>query len=349
MDERALLALRTGVTMTRSDHFRAFRFSGGEAAWETVNALCSGDLFLRDGQVAHTLWLDERAHPLADVYVARDDDTFVILAESRGEDLFTHARSQLRDGAVLDDLTPTHRILSLNGPFAWELLGRIVGAEVIGLPYLNLFHLAGGWAFRAGKTGEFGYDLLVANDAAAKLETRLLTDGERFDLVTAELDVLDQCALENWFFNVRKEGRLDVTPFELQLQWRTTTKRAFIGSAALEAHRIAGIRRRLVMMTAADTGVIAQGNAVHLFGENVGVVANAGYSPLRRQWVALALVDVGWAHPGIDAFEVMTPNGRVAARTVTPPLPNNLSLHVNLQRHAYATRDEIVLPPESAR
>lgn len=346
MDERAMSTLRTSVTMTRSDHLHAFRLSGGDAAWQTTNVLCSGDLFLRDNQISHTLWLDERAHPLADVYVARDDDAFVFLAETRGDDLAAHAKAHLRSGAMLEDLSSTHRVLSLHGPFAWELMGRLVGPEVIGLPYLNAFHLKDGWAFRAGKTGEFGYDLLVTNDAASDLEERLVHEGKRFDLVSAELDVLDQCALENWFFNVRKEGRLDVTPLELQLQWRTSTKRDYVGSVALAAHRATGVRRRLVMATAPRA--VTAGDAVHLFGEPVGLVANAGHSPLRGDWVVLALVDVHWAHPGID-FEIASTAGAVSARTVTPPLPNNLSLHLNLQQHSYATRDEIAATPLFAR
>jgi len=342
-----MAALRGGVTMTHSTHLHPFRVSGGDAAWATTNALCSSDLFLRDGQISQTLWLDERARPLADVYVARDDDAFVFLAETRGPDLAAHAKEHLRPGAVLEDLSATHRVLSLNGPFAWELIGRLVGPEVVGLPYLNAFHLPQGWAFRAGKTGEYGYDLLVPNDAAVGLEARLLEEGKRFGLVSADLDVLDQCALENWFFNVRKEGTLDLTPLELQLQWRTSTSREYVGSAALAAHREAGIRRRLVMATAPRA--VAQGDTVRLFEEAVGTVANAGHAPLRGDWVVLALVDVRWAHPGIDAFEIDSAAGPVPARTVTPPLPNNLSLYVNLQQDSYATRDEVRAAPLFAR
>ena len=114
-----------------------------------------------------------------------------------------------------------------------------------------------------------------------------------------------------------------------------------MGAAALAAHRAAGVRRRLVMGIAPQ--FVPAGAEVRLFGEPVGVVANSGFSTGRDACVVLAFVDVRWAHPGIDAFEVGV--DALPLATVTPPLPDNLSIHVNLQRDAYAARDEIAAPP----
>lgn len=130
-----------------------------------------------------------------------------------------------------------------------------------------------------------------------------------------------------------------MTPLELQLQWRTARGRAYVGSSALEARRAAGPRRRLTTMTSASP--FRDGETVTLFGEPVGTIVNAGEAPLEGAWIGLALVDVAWAHSGIDDFVV----GDRAARSLTPPLPNNRSLFVNPQQHAYATRDEIEFPP----
>ncbi len=53
---------------------------------------------------------------------------------------------------------------------------------------------------------------------------------------------------EDWFFNIMREGQLDVTPHELQLQWRTVRDREFIGRDALEAQRALGIHQRVVTL-----------------------------------------------------------------------------------------------------
>src|SRR5512143_136566 len=108
MDERAMRAVREGVAATRARHVAALRLSGGDGAWETISELTSGELFLRDGQVLHSLWLDQEAHPLADVYVLRDDEAFVVLGETEKTSLAEHARAHVRGGAALDDLAATH-------------------------------------------------------------------------------------------------------------------------------------------------------------------------------------------------------------------------------------------------
>jgi glycine cleavage system aminomethyltransferase T len=335
MRAEGMRAVREGVAITGGGHFSALRLSGGDGAWETISHLTSGELFLRDGQVLHSLWLDDRARAVADVYILRDDEAFVVLAESVGIDLAAWAAEHVRGGAAIESLGASHRVLSLSGPFAWELLAEIVGVELVSLPYMAGFKMEGGWALRAGKTGEFGYDMVLPVDRCVALEARLRDAGHRFDLADAGLEVLEQCMLENWFFNIRREGRL-ATPLELQLQWRTTRSRDYVGRQALDALRAEGAPRRR-LTTLALSAPVRMGDEVRLFGEPVGAIANAG------DGFALALVDTPWAHPWIDGFEVS--DAAISARSITPPIPNNRSLHVNPQKHSYATRDEISFPP----
>ncbi len=332
-------AIREGVAAVRSTHMRALRVSGGDGAWETASLLTSSELFLRDRQILHGLWLDEHAHPIFDVYVLRDDDAFIFVGETN-LDVVEHARAHLRGGAVLEDLSLTHDILSITGPFAWELLGDLFGPETIGLPYLGAFQYDATWILRAGKTGEFGYDFIVPKNESASLAARIDELGARFDLAWANLAAIEQCMLENWFFNIRREGRasLDVTPHELELQWRASRNRAFVGSDALTARRARGIEKRLVTLVSHEPMLDAEEIAID--GARVGAIVNAG-DAFEGASVALALVDIAWAHPHVDAFDVA---GR-RARSVTPPIPNNRSLFINLQQHSYATRDEIAFAP----
>lgn len=316
------------------------RFGGGDGAWETLNWLSSSELFLRDGQVLHTLWLAEDATPLGDVYVARADEDFLVLAEGAGADLYAYARDAARGGAVVEDLSQRHGAFSLHGPYAWELMGALVGGGVIGAPYLALFRLdGGGWGLRAGKTGEYGYDLVVPRESLDAWERRAREAGAPLDLGDATDAELDQCRLENWFFNIRREGTRGLSPLELQLQWRTSSQKEYAGSAALAARRARGLERRVATLVSASP--LAEGARVRLFGRDVGEVLASGWSAARGDHVALALVDVEWAHPGIDAFEA----GGAPARSVTPPVLENRSLHVNPQAHSYATRGEARFPP----
>ncbi len=339
-----LHALRHSAALSRLDDVRYVRFEG-PGAWDAVDRLCASDLFLRDGQLLLGLLLDERARPFADCYVGRDDEAYFLLLEGpTAAELREHLARHLPAGtaAAVRDLTEEVRILGLDGPFAWELLGAIAGPDSIGLPYLTFFHRDDWLVYRAGRTGEYGYGLVVPAAAAPALEARIVAAGAAFDLALADRAALGQCALENWFFDIRREGRADVTPIELQLQWRVSPRKAFVGDDALRRHRAAGIRQRLTALV--GPGPYHAGDVVRLAGAAIGRLVNAGASEARGDWAALALLDLEWAYPGLS-LEVERGDATVPARSVSPPLLNNRSLHVSPQLHSYATRNELPAVP----
>lgn len=338
-------AIRSSVALSRLDHVRYVRVRG-EDAFDLLDGAVPAQLRVRDGQLLHTLLLDDGARPVADVYVGRDDEEFFLLAEGPEPDaLVALLRRHAPDGAdvAIEDASTTHAILGIDGPYAWELLGAAVDPEIIGLPYLSFYHKDAATVYRAGKTGEYGYGLIVPREGAEALEQRLRAKGTAYDLRDAGLEALDQCALENWFFNIRREGRAGVTPVELQLQWRVSYRKAFTGSDALRRRRVEGACERLTCLVADDA--VAVGDSV--MGEDgvIGRVVNAGWSDVLGEWAALALLDIAWAHPGIDALTISGAAGSAAARTVSPPLLMNRSLAVSPQLHSWFTRHEHAMPP----
>lgn len=337
-------AVRHAVALSRLDHVHHFRIRG-DGAYDALDRLLPSALRIRDGQLLHTLLLTEDAHPFAEAYLCWDDEEFVLLAEGpTAEAIAGHLRRHLEGpGVEVEDRGRSHAILGLDGPYAWELLGNVVEPEVIGLPYLTFYHPGDAICYRAGKTGEFGYGVILPRERMADFERHVRAEGEAFDLREVGLDALDQCALENWFFNIRREGREPVTPIELQLQWRVSRRKEFVGSDALRRRREEGARSRLTCLLA--DGPVSVGDAVLLDGGSVGRIVNAGFSDSRGEWVALALLDVAWAYPGIEAFTVHGGGATVAARSVSPPVLVNRSLGVSPQLHSYATRHEYASAP----
>jgi aminomethyltransferase len=320
------------------------RVSGADA-YDALDSLLPAELFLRDGQVLATLLLDDAAHPFADVYIGRDDRSFIILAEGLDAGALTAA---LRDApgrfdCAVENLLEDRLLLSVDGPYAWEVVGELIGPEVLGLPYLSMFTQGKTLCIRAGKTGEYGYHLLVPRPTDA-IRERLARLTPAFDLVETGLDALDRCALENWFFNIRREGRAEwATPLELQLQWRVSARKSFRGSAELARRRTEGPQRRLTML--ASEHALALGDRIRLDDREVGSVVNAGASPLRGDWLALAFLDIAVALPGIETFHVLRDDASFGLRSVSPPALHNRSLFVSPQIHSYATRHESAFPP----
>lgn len=338
-------AIRQSAAWTWSSHMVCCRICG-ESAFDLLDRVCPAELYIRDGQVLHTLLLDQRAAILADIYICRDDEDFLLISEAApGIDPVIWLQGALLEGerAEIKDLSGTHAVLSLNGPYAWEVLAELLGPDVISLPYMSFFADDGLVCVRAGKTGEFGYDLIVQREAVEIWEGKLRQLADRFDMCEAGLPTLDQCALENWFFNIRREGQRELTPLELQLQWRISARRSFVGSEALSAGKAAGPEARVVAVMANQP--LAVNAPVTLEDRDVGSIINAGQSPLLGDWIGIALLAIDVSHPGVWGLAAHVDGNQVELRTVSPPVLNNLSLFVNPQVHSYATRSEFEFPP----
>lgn len=344
MRDAEISAIRTGVAWSTEPPVVCLRVSG-EGAYATMDRVCAADLFVRDGQVRPSVLLDEQARVFADVYVGQDDDAYLLVAEGpSAAELTAHLRAYTSNGDRVDieELTASHETLSVHGPYAWELIGELLGPDLIGLPYLYFYRTEGLLCLRGGKTGEYGYDLFVPREQAPEIRARLEEKGAAFDLARVGLDALSQCSLENGFFDVRREGRHGLTPIELGLQWRVSYRKEYVGAAALAAQRAAGVARRATYLV--SEAPIAEGDPVWLDGARVGHVLSAGRSPIAGAHVGVALLDRPCFHAGIDRFAAGDAAAPVKVRTVSPPVLVNRSLYINPQRHAYATRGRDTFP-----
>jgi glycine cleavage system aminomethyltransferase T len=339
-----LKALRRSAALTPADHVQALRVRGPDA-YVALDRVLPRDNTLRDGQLLQTLLLCDDASIFADAWLGRDGDAYLLFCDGPSP---SELRRYLADRGLpdadvaLEDLNATHVQYSLDGPYAWEVVGELFGPDTVGLPYLTLFHTHAGLCMRLGRTGEFGYHLLVRREAQAAFEATVDALAGGLDLARGSLDALSHCALENWFFDIRAEGRLGLSPLELQLQWRLTPGKAFPGAEALQRRR-----RRLAqrVTTALGPAPMPPDARVRLEGQCVGRVLRSARSPELGSAVALLLLDLPVAHPGVAALRVETPDGEVPARTVSPPVIHNLSLLVSPQEHGYRAGRRVEAPP----
>ena len=347
--EEIMNALRTGVAVTRAKHVHALRLSG-PGALDLLDAVTTSRLFARENQMLQTLLLDAAGSPFADAFVCLDEDSWILLAEGPSFDaLRAHlervrlARAPAAEVAITDLLT-LNELWNIDGPFAWEATAALLGPEILGAPYLSFMHLREATCFRAGKTGEFGYCLLVAKAKAAALWARLLAIGAPLGLLEADLAALDQCALENWHFTIRAlDPALCLLPAELQLQWRVDAGKQFEGAEAMRAKLAQGCTRRLTCFVAKTQ--VAPGQEVRLDDQRIGAVLQAGYSSTRGDWVGWAVLDTAQAWAGIRRYHVVGAAGPVPIETSSPPVIDNRSLFVDPRKHTWRTRDEQGFPP----
>ncbi|HEY0714755.1 MAG TPA: hypothetical protein VGF45_18885 [Polyangia bacterium] len=154
-------ALRTGVAIVPSDHVARLRVDG-DRAFAALDRLSTAPLYLREGQIRQTLFLDETARPIADVVIASDETGYYVFAE--GLTAASLAALITMDGTAdleVTNLCDTHDAIALHGPRAWEVVSALLGPAVLGMPFLSFLNAKDVICFRVGGSGEFGYQLLV--------------------------------------------------------------------------------------------------------------------------------------------------------------------------------------------
>ncbi len=338
--EREVAAIRTAVGVHVARDVAVVEVSGAQALTALERVLPT-DLYLRDGQCRQSLILGDGARPIADVLVARDDDRYVLEVWGLTAD---EVLARLRGCGVEHEARPLDvAVVSVHGPWAWELMGEAFDAGAGAVPYLNVFHLEGNRCFRAGRTGEFGFEILAPQDTAEALAARLDERGARFGASRVSTEALLHCSFESWFFDPSFVPDGDVTPVELQLQWRLAASRPYVGQEVVAARLRSPTLRRLTFVVTEE--LASTGDRVTLDGDEVGVITRAARSLTRGDYVAHALLDARVAHGGLDVFEVRSGGRALRARTVAPPLVANRSLSVDPRRHAFECADEISFPP----
>jgi len=192
-------------------------------------------------------------------------------------------------------------LLSAEGRAAVEPLGKFAAAEADGL-----------FIARTGYTGEDGFEIIVPEPQALDLWNRLLQAG----VAPCGLGARDTLRLEAGMNLYGQDMDETVSPWEAGLAWTVALDagREFIGRAALEQQKAAGVPRQLIGLVLDDKGVLRHGQTVRT-AVGDGEILSGTFSPTLGKAIALARVPAG--EPGSLAVDI---RGRdVPVRQVTPP------------------------------
>ncbi|TAM00672.1 MAG: glycine cleavage system protein T, partial [Rhodanobacter sp.] len=145
---------------------------------------------------------------------------------------------------------------------------------------------------RTGYTGEDGFEIILPQEHAVALWETLRAAG----VTPAGLGARDTLRLEagmNLYGQDMDEG---VTPWEANLGWTVSLDggRAFIGRAALEQQKAAGVSRVMVGLVLDDKGVLRHGQKV-LAANGEGEILSGSFAPTLDKAIAFARIPAGEA------------------------------------------------------
>ncbi len=290
---------------------------------------------LRFGRVLHTFLADDNGQITADCYIANNDDEIIVFCESLIDDSALSEVFTRRDGtaAGMRNITDSHTVLSVDGVDAWKVVKDVFGLDVLGLPYLSIeqypYEDIDVSVIRAGKTSEFGYQVLVPNSHADSLFQKLYENTTAAGGGLCGLAIHDLLRLEGRFFNVFAEGMSVKTPLELGLQWMIDFhKDGYNGCQAISAHRQRGVDQKIIGISYRAPNRIVCDDTIYDGGAEVARIHATCHSYQLDCEIGLALFPVATAYAGLE-FKLGGAE-QIPVQTISMPPIMPKSLGINL-------------------
>jgi 4-methylaminobutanoate oxidase (formaldehyde-forming) len=283
-------ACREDVAVFDQTSFSKFVLKGRDAL-AVLQRLCANDIDVPVGRMVYTAMLNARGGFESDLTIVRVGavEFFIVTGSAQTTRDFAWIERAIGDAehAALVDVTNAYSVLSVMGPKAQALLGRISPDDLSGsaLPFATTRMIDVGYArvraARMSYVGGPGYELYVSTDQCVTLYEALWSAGAEYGLKDAGYYTIDALRIEAGRRAWGAELSPDETPWEAGLGYAVKMDKpaAFIGRDALARQRTDGVRKRLAMFTFDDPAAFPWGGEpVLMNGGNVGELTSTGYS-----------------------------------------------------------------------
>ncbi|HBY63039.1 MAG TPA: glycine cleavage system aminomethyltransferase GcvT [Solibacterales bacterium] len=298
----------------------------GEEALALVNFACSNDASkLKTGQVHYSGLLYDHGGFVDDILVHKvsGDSYFLCVNASNQDKDFEYIQSLNRWKANVAFASDRYAQLAVQGPKALATLQKLTPVELAPVKY---YWFADGPVCgvpariaRTGYTGEDGFEVYAAPEAAAKLWDEILAAGQEFGIKPCGLGARNTLRLEARMALYGHEIDASIRPFEAGLDWIVKMdKGEFMGRAALATLREEGLSRKLVGFEMRGRGIGRDGYEVHIDGAPAGWVTSGGPAPSLNKNIGLCYLPAALAEPGLT-IHIIIRGQPVEAVTVPTP------------------------------
>jgi aminomethyltransferase len=300
-------------------HMTVIDVSGVQAkAW--LQRLLANDVerLHSPGRAMYSAILNERGGVVDDMVVYRTESGYrlVVNAATRDQDL-AWMQAQLDGFQVQLHERPELAMLAIQGPQARRKVAELVTQSCsVLIQHLKPFEgqSDGDWFIaRTGYTGEDGLEIMLPADQAPGFFNDLVGAG----IPPIGLGARDTLRLEAGMNLYGQDIDQGVSPLAANMAgsiaWEPV-ERDFIGRAALEAEKAAGVKLKLVGLVLEERGVLRAHQVVRIAEVGEGEITSGSFSPTLSKSIALARVPMATA----DRAEVEIRGKWYPVRVVKP-------------------------------
>ena len=313
------LATRASAGLFDVSHMGQLRLTGDAAAF--LERLTPSDIRgLRDRRARYSVLTNEAGGVVDDVIITRLGDDFAMVVNGARREAVAAHLSQHADTAV-EVIERDRALLALQGPQAEAVLSEATGLPLADLAYMEALEGEARGASvlvtRCGYTGEDGFEVSIANEAARDLWDALIAD-ERVRPVG--LGARDTLRLEAGLCLYGQDLSEEISPVEAGLAFvigkSRTSEGGFLGAERILRERDEGPARTRVGLTVEGRVPVRAGAPLRAREEDVGIVTSGGVSPSTGGNIAIGLVRTEQATPGGELEA--TVRGRAVPVRVAP-------------------------------
>ncbi|HXY23080.1 MAG TPA: glycine cleavage system aminomethyltransferase GcvT [Candidatus Acidoferrum sp.] len=282
------------------------------------------------GQAQYSAMLYPEGTFVDDVIVHRfgeDDFLLVINAGTREKDINWVRENTKSFDCVVEELSDAYTQLAIQGPRAVEVAQKLTDTDLDGIKNYWFTHgtvcgLKNTLIARTGYTGEDGFEIYVPSDVATseRVWNQVMDTGRAFGIIPCGLGARNTLRLEAKMALYGHEISDKINVWEAGLdRYCKMEKGDFIGRAALERAKAAGLTRTLVGLEMLDRGIARDEYCCcNEAGEKIGVVTSGSPSPTLCKNIALAYVPPAYSAVGTSLY-VEIRGQKCRAQVVTTP------------------------------
>jgi aminomethyltransferase len=217
--------------------------------------------------------------------------------------------------------------LAVQGPIALKAMQKLTKTSIEDMEYytFKVIDFAGikDVIFSTtGYTGAGGCEIYVKNEDGVKLWNAVFDAGKEFNIKPIGLGARDTLRLEMGFCLYGNDINDQTSPIEAGLGWITkfTDKKDFIDKALLSAQKKNGVTKRLRGFIMIDRGIPRQHyEVVNAKGELIGEVTSGTMSPMMKQGIGMAYLNISYSETGSEIF-IRIRNKDLKAQVVDLPI-----------------------------
>ena len=304
------IAVRTGVGIFDVSHMGDIRLAGPQALAAVQHISMNDASRLAVGQAQYSALLYPQGTFVDDVIVHRlgeDEYLLVINAGTREKD-FNWVRDNTRQfDCAVENLSDDFTQIAIQGPKAVDVLQKLTDADLSTVKFYwvtrgTVCGLKDILIARTGYTAEDGFEIYVPADEAtsARVWNEILSAGKEFGIIPCGLGARNTLRLEGKLPLYGHEISDTINVWEAGLdRFCKMEKPEFVGRAALEKAKAAGVTRTLVGLEMTGRGIARDGHKVLDDSDReIGYVTSGSPAPFLKKNIALTYVPPQFATVG---------------------------------------------------